>query len=85
MRPFTTRKIAARIGTPNRTRNACSKPTPTMPTGIVATISIQASFWSGVVMSRSRSELKNPLMIRSQSRQKYTIMPMAVATCSPTM
>ena len=31
---------------------------------------IQASFWSTVLTSRSRIELKNPPMIRIQSRQK---------------
>ncbi len=33
-------------------------------------MSIQASFWSVVVISRSRMELKKPAMIRTQSRQK---------------
>jgi hypothetical protein len=32
------RKIAARMGLPNRTRNSCSNLTPTSPTGIVATM-----------------------------------------------
>src|SRR6185437_13138832 len=30
------------------------------------------------------SDVKNPRTIRSQSRQKYAIIPIAVATCSPT-
>ncbi len=37
---------------------------------MVATMIIQASFWSLVTMSRSRIELKKPLMIRTQSCQK---------------
>ena len=65
-----TRKIAARIGLPNSTRNSCSNATPTRPTGIVARMIIQAIFWSTVVISRSRIELKKPPMIRTQSRQK---------------
>ena len=52
---------------------------------MVATMIIQARRCSGVVARRSRSEEKKPPMIRSQSRQKYTIIPIAVATCSPTM
>ena len=46
---------------------------------------IQASRSSGVVIDRFRSDEKNPRTIRSQSRQKYTIIAIAVATCSPTM
>jgi hypothetical protein len=41
-----------------------------MPTGIVARMIIQASRCSVVVTRRSRSEEKNPPMIRTQSRQK---------------
>jgi hypothetical protein len=64
------RKIAARIGTPNSNRNACSNTSPTMPTGIVAAMIIQASFWSVVSISPLRIELTKPLMIRTQSFQK---------------
>ena len=64
------RKIAARIGLPNSTRNSCSKTRPTSPTGIVARMIIQAIFWSTVTISRSLIELKKPPMIRTQSRQK---------------
>ncbi len=55
-----------------------------MPTGIVPRMIIQASRSSGVVTDRVRSDEKNPRTIRSQSRQKYAIIPIAVATCSPT-
>ena len=68
--PLMIRKIAARTGLPNSTRNSCSNATPTSPTGIVARMIIQAIFWSTVLISRSRIELKKPPMIRTQSRQK---------------
>jgi hypothetical protein len=58
---------------------------PTMPTGIVARMIIQASRSSGVVADRDRSDVKKPRTIRSQSRQKNAIIAIAVATCSPTM
>jgi hypothetical protein len=50
---------------------------------------IQASFWSAVLISigrrkSGRSEVKNPPMIRTQSRQKYAVIPIAVATWRPT-
>ena len=41
-----------------------------MPTGMVARMIIQASFWSSVCTRRSRSEVKKPPMILIQSRQK---------------
>ena len=41
-----------------------------MPTGIVATMISHASRWSGVLICRSRSEVKKPITIRRQSRQK---------------
>ena len=41
-----------------------------MPTGIVAKMIIQASFWSAVSIRRCAIEVKNPPTIRSQSRQK---------------
>ena len=58
------------IGLPKITRNACSNSRPTTPTGMVARMIIQASFWSSVCTRRSRSEVKKPLMILIQSRQK---------------
>ncbi len=58
---------------------------PTMPTGIVPRMIIQASRWSGVAIRRWPMEEKNPRTIRSQSRQKYAIIAIAVATCNPTM
>ena len=74
------RKMAARTGLPNSTRNSCSNTSPTSPTGIVARMIIQASRWSAVcschlpVPATGRMnwpiEEKNPLMIRTQSRQK---------------
>ena len=69
------RNTAARTGLPNRTRNVCSATRPTRPTGIVARMIIQASFSSRVATRGCQpcqcpSELKNPLMIRIQSRQK---------------
>jgi len=74
------RKIAARIGLPKKTRNSCSNASPAMPTGIVAKMIIQASFsftdrnCHRLVPGSGRamwpSELKNPPMIRTQSRQK---------------
>jgi len=41
-----------------------------MPTGMVAKMIIQASFWSTVSTRRFAIEVKNPMTIRSQSRQK---------------
>jgi putative SOS response-associated peptidase YedK len=74
------RKMAARMGLPNRTRNSCSNMSPASPTGIVATMISQASRWSAVCSCHRlvpsagwmtwRIEAKNPLMIRTQSRQK---------------
>ncbi len=58
------------IGLPKITRNACSNSRPTTPTGMVARMIIQASFWSSVRTRRSRSEVKKPPMILIQSRQK---------------
>ena len=58
------------MGLPKMTRNACSAARPTRPTGMVARMIIQASFWSRVRTWRYRIELKNPPMIRTQSRQK---------------
>ncbi len=63
-------KYPAMIALPKITRNVCSAARPTMPTGMVARMIIQASRWSEVTTWRSRSEEKNPPMIRSQSRQK---------------
>ena len=48
----------------------CCSSAPTMPTGIVAKMIIQASRWSTVSTRRSRIEVRNPPAIRSQSRQK---------------
>ena len=62
--------MPARIGLPKITRNACSNSRPTIPTGMVATMIIQASFWSSVRTLRSRIEVKKPPMMRIQSRQK---------------
>jgi hypothetical protein len=84
MTPLTARKVAASSGLANTFTNSCCSVAPTMPTGIVARMIIQASRSSGVVIDRVRSDVKNPRTIRSQSRQKYTIIAIAVATCSPT-
>ena len=75
-----TRKMAARMGLPNSTRNSCSNTSPTSPTGIVATIISQASRSSAdcschlLVPAAGRMtwpiEEKNPRTIRTQSRQK---------------
>jgi hypothetical protein len=85
MTPLTARKTAASSGLANTFVNSCCSAAPTMPTGIVARMIIQASRSSGVVIDRVRSDVKNPRTIRSQSRQKYAIIAIAVATCSPTM
>ena len=79
----------------NTVRNVCSSNSPAMPTGIVARMIIQASFWSVSCSSHRRvpgagamacqTEAKKARMIRTQSRQKKRIMAAAVATCSPTM
>ena len=79
----------------NTVRNRCSRASPAIPTGIVATMIIQASFWSvpcgaqrlvpGAGRAACPSEAKKAPMIRTQSRQKNKIMASAVATCSPTM
>ena len=58
------------IGLAKITRNACSNSRPTTPTGIVARMIIQASFWSSVRTLRSRIEVRKPPMILIQSRQK---------------
>ena len=70
MTPLTARKTAASSGLANTFVNSCCSATPTMPTGIVARMIIQASRSSGVVIDRVRSDVKNPRTIRSQSRQK---------------
>jgi hypothetical protein len=48
----------------------CWSSAPTMPIGIVARTIIQASCWSTVSIRRRAIEVKKPMMIRSQSRQK---------------
>ena len=58
------------MGLPKITRNACSNSRPTIPTGMVARMIIQASFWSSVRTRRSRIEVKKPPMILTQSRRK---------------
>ena len=70
MSPLSVRNAAAKAGLAKITRNACSKPTPTSPTGIVARMIIQASRWSAVTIRRSRTEVQNPPMILTQSRRK---------------
>jgi hypothetical protein len=80
IRPLMMRKIAARMGLPNRTRNSCSNTSPTSPTGIVATMISQARRSSAdrschlLVPAAGRMtwpiEEKNPRTIRTQSRQK---------------
>ena len=84
-----------RSGLLKMVRNVCSSSSPAMPTGMVARMIIQASVWSvpcgsnrlvpGSGAMTCRSEAKKAPMIRTQSRQKKTIMARAVATCSPTM
>ena len=68
--PLTARNTPATMGLPNSTRNGCSATRPTSPTGMVARTIIQASLWSAVSTRRSRIELRNPPMIRTQSRRK---------------
>ncbi len=70
MTPFTARNSAASSGLANTLVNTFCSATPTMPTGIVARMIIQASRSSGVLTDRLRSDEKNPRTIRSQSRQK---------------
>ncbi len=70
MTPFTARKMPAMIGLPKIPRNACSNSRPTIPTGMVARMIIQASLWSSVRTRRSRIEEQKPPMILIQSRQK---------------
>ena len=79
------RNVAASSGLANTFVNSFCTSSPTMPTGIVPRMIIQASRWSGVATRRSAREVKNPRTIRSQSRQKNAIIAIAVATCSPTM
>ena len=55
---------------PKITRNVCSNSSPTIPTGMVARMIIQASFWSAVRTPRSRIDVKKPPTILTQSRQK---------------
>lgn len=68
--PLMARNTPATMGLPNSTRNGCSAIRPTSPTGMVAKTIIQASLWSAVSTRRSRIELRNPPMIRTQSRRK---------------
>ncbi len=82
---MTARKNAASSGLASTLVTSFWRTTPTMPTGIVPRMISQASRSSGVVTARVRSEETNPRTIRSQSRQKYAIIAIAVATCSPTM
>ena len=70
IRPFTARKIAVSTGLANVSCTVCWSSAPAMPTGIVAKMIIQASFWSAVSIRRRAIEVKNPPTIRSQSRQK---------------
>ena len=70
MIPLMIRNTPATMGLPKISRNGLSATTPTRPTGMVARMIIQASFWSRVRTWRCRIELKNPPMIRTQSRQK---------------
>jgi hypothetical protein len=78
------RKIAVSSGLANTLTNTFCSSAPTRPTGIVAKMIIQASRSSGVETERVRSDEKKPLTMRSQSRQKYAIIAIAVATCNPT-
>ncbi len=82
---MTARNVAASSGLANIFVNSFCSTNPTMPTGIVPRMIIQASRWSGVATRRSTMEVTNPRTIRSQSRQKNAIIATAVATCSPTM
>ncbi len=70
MSPLTARKSAASSGLANTFVNTFCSATPTMPTGMVPRMIIQASRWSGVVTDRRRSDDRNPRTMRSQSRQK---------------
>ena len=64
------RNSAASSGLASTLVTSFCSTTPTMPTGIVPRMIIQAIFWSTVAISRSLIELKKPPMIRTQSRQK---------------
>ncbi len=64
------RNTAVITGLANVFCTVCCSSAPTMPTGIVARMIIQASRWSTVSIRRSRIEVKNPPTIRTQSRQK---------------
>jgi hypothetical protein len=85
MMPLRTRKTAAGAGRPSTVRNVCSSSSPARPIGIVATMIIQASRSSAVSTRRYRRDVTKPVMMRNQSRQKYTSNAAAVATWSPTM
>ena len=67
---MTARKAAASSGLAKTLTNSFCSAAPTMPTGMVARMIIQASRSSGVLTDRLRSEEKKPRTIRSQSRQK---------------
>ena len=82
--PLIARKIAVSSGLANTWVNTFCSATPAMPTGIVARMIIQASRSSGVETDRVRTDEMKPPAMRSQSRQKYAIIPIAVATWSPT-
>ena len=78
------RNTAVSSGLANTLTNTFCSSAPTMPTGIVARMIIQASRSLAVEIERVRSDEKKPRTMRSQSRQKYAIIATAVATCSPT-
>ena len=84
IKPLMVRKMAAASGFANSVLNWCSKRSPAIPTGMVATMSIHAIRWSAVSIRRVRSVAKNPPMIRTQSRQKKAMSARAVATWRPT-
>ena len=67
---MTARNTAVSTGLANVFCTVCWSSAPTMPTGMVAMMIIQASFWSAVSIRRCAIEVKKPAMIRSQSRQK---------------
>jgi hypothetical protein len=64
------RKVAAASGLAKSVRSWCSRDNPRIPTGMVATMTNHAARSSAVSARRLARLEKNPLMIRTQSRQK---------------
>ena len=78
------RKIAAAIGFAKIVRRLCSNTSPTIPTGIVPTISSHAIRSADGVDAPVPDRREEAADHRAQSRRKKMSSATAVATCRPT-